>query len=295
MDVRVLRYFLAIAQERSISHAAQVLHVSQPALSRQMHDLETELGTKLFDRGPREIKLTQDGHYLRERANEIVTLVDKTAFNLQSNQVIISGRLDIGAGESVGMQCIMDVISHILKDYPEVHIRLHSGDFGDVAAKLDAGVLDFGVIMGEQPLQQYNTLRLPEVDHWGVLMPVHARLATQTVIHPADLLGQPLIISEQALMQSRFLDWWGNLGEQMNIVGTYNLIFNAALLAKNGSGYTLAFEHLIDTSKNSKLTFRRLAPEVTDPITIIWKKNQTLSNVAQLFLHRLQATIKRPN
>ncbi|WP_412989869.1 LysR family transcriptional regulator [Pediococcus siamensis] len=291
MDVRVLRYFLAIAQEHNISRAAQTLHISQPALSRQISDLETELGVKLFERGPREIKLTTDGHYLRERANEIVGLVDKTAFNLQSNHFIISGRLDIGAGESVGMQRIMDVIGNILKDYPDVRIQLHSGDSEDVEAQLDAGVLDFGVIMGEQALAQYGALKLPEVDHWGVVLPADAVLAQKSTITAEELLGHPLIVSEQALQHSRFLDWWHNLEDQMTIIGTYNLIFNGALLVRNGSCYALTFEHLLNTHENPGITFRRFSPALTDPITVIWKKNQTLSNVAQLFLQRLRANV----
>ncbi|MBA1433735.1 LysR family transcriptional regulator [Bombilactobacillus bombi] len=290
MDVRVLRYFLAIAQEHNISHAAHFLHISQPALSRQISDLETELGVKLFERGPRSIKLTSQGHYLRERAQEIISLVDKTEYNLQASQLSISGELDIGGGESIGMQRIMDVISEIIQDYPNVQIHLHSGDAADVEAKLDAGTLDFGVIMGFKPLQQYNSLRLPDKNYWGVILPAASPLKNKTAITPQDLLGYPLVISEQAQQADRFQDWWRPVFEKLHIVGTYNLIFNAALLVKNQGCLALSFEHLIDL-RNSQLEFRRLKPTVLEPITIIWKQNQTLSSVAQLFLQRLKTNI----
>lgn len=294
MDIRVLRYFLAIVQEKNISKAAAYLHVSQPALSRQVNDLETELGVKLFNRGSREITLTTDGHYLHQRAREIVNLVDKTAYNLQSNIEVISGELDIGAGESIGMQRIMDIISSIIKDYPDVTIKLHSGDSTDVEAKLASELIDFGVIMGEKSLTQYETLKLPEMDHWGILMPADSALAQKSVISPEDLIGLPLLISDQATKRARFQDWWTNIEDQLNIVGSYNLIFNASLLVKTKSCYALTFDKLIDYS-NSELTFRRLEPDLSEPITLIWKKNQILSSVANLFIKRIKDSIKTPS
>lgn len=291
MDVRVLRYFLVVVQKQNISAAAADLYMSQPALSRQMTQLEQELGVKLFHRGPRKIKLTQAGYYLHERATEITSMVDKTAYNLQTHQKIVSGQLDIGAGESSGMQRIMDVIANILKDYPQVQIHLRSGDAEDIGPQLEAGVLDFGVMMGALDLSQYNQLQLPEVDHWGIILPSDAPLTQQTTIAPADLLGHPLIVSQQAQKHARFQRWWRNAGKQINIIGTFNLIYNAALLVKNGGCYALSFDDLISTQPNSDLAFRRLDPPLTEPITVIWKKHQTRSTVAELFLQRLRANV----
>lgn len=291
MDVRVLRYFLVVVQKQNISAAAADLYMSQPALSRQMTQLEQELGVKLFHRGPRKIKLTQAGYYLHERATEITSMVDKTAYNLQTHQKIVSGQLDIGAGESSGMQRIMDVIANILKDYPQVQIHLRSGDAEDIGPQLEAGVLDFGVMMGALDLSQYNQLQLPEVDHWGIILPSDAPLTQQATIAPADLLGHPLIVSQQAQKHARFQRWWRNAGKQINIIGTFNLIYNAALLVKNGGCYALSFDDLISTQPNSGLAFRRLDPPLTEPITVIWKKHQTRSTVAELFLQRLRANV----
>ncbi|MGR3741296.1 LysR family transcriptional regulator [Companilactobacillus sp. DQM5] len=293
MDIRILRYFLAIAQEKSISKAAQYLHISQPALSRQITDLENELNIKLFDRGPREIKLTKDGHYLRQKASEIVQLVDKTSYNLQANSNIVNGELDIGAGESMGMQRIMEVIAGIITDYPDIKLHFHSGDSTDVESKLESEILDFGVIMGEKPLSQYETLKLPEVDHWGILMPFDSTLVKKDTISPEDLVKIPLLVSNQAKQRVRFQDWWSNVSNDLNIIGTYNLAFNASLLVKTKKCVALTFDDLINTDKNSGLVFKRLNPDLSEPITLIWKKNKLMSSAASLFIKRLKENIAK--
>ncbi|GEO67742.1 LysR family transcriptional regulator [Levilactobacillus spicheri] len=294
MDIRVLRYFLAVAQERTISRAATTLHLSQPTLSRQLSDLEAELGVRLFTRGSREITLTAAGRYLQERATTITRLVDKTAQNLQTTAPIIRGSLDIGAGESRGMQRLMALISRLQADYPGVTLHLHSGDAATVAAQLTAGTLDFGVIMGDSPLTHYHALQLPERDRWGILLPKTAPLAQQTTIRPQDLVGHPLIVSQQAATTDRFANWWRNVADQLTLSGTYNLIFNAQLLVEQGHCWALSFDHLVDVGPESRLTFRPLAPDLTEPITVIWSRQQTLSPVAQLFLHRLRANLGTP-
>lgn len=291
METRLLRYFLAVGQARSISKAATALHISQPALSRQMTELEQELGTQLFTRSSRGIALTEAGYYLQQRASEIVALVDKTAFNLQTNQAIISGSLDIGAGESVGLQRIMNIVGQILKDYPAVKINLHSGNAMAIEAQLAARTLDFGIIMGQNIGQQYEFIELPERDYWGVLMLKDDELATKSVITPTDLINQPLIVSQQALEYTQYQRWWATVHDKIKLIGTYNLIFNATLLVKNRSCYALTFENLVETTASPVLTFRRLAPSLSEPITVIWPKNQRLSNVAQLFINRLQANL----
>lgn len=290
MELRVLRYFLAVAQARNITHAAQQLLVSQPALSKQLADLEQELGTQLFIRGHRQITLTSAGEYLQARALEMVQLADKTAANIQADQVI-SGDLSIGAGESLGMQRIMAVMSDITQDYPDVKIHLSSGNAQATEAQLSAGVIDFAVIMGERPLTQYHHLQLPEHDQWGIVMKKDDALAQRLVIRPQDLVGRPLLLSEQALRAQRFQSWWGNLGDQMAILGTFTLVFNAQLLVKHSGAYLLTFDHLVDTSAQSELTFRPLTPSLTEPITVIWKRNTVQSKVAEVFIERLRATM----
>lgn len=292
MDIRVLRYFVAIAQEQNMSRAARLLHVSQPALSRQIADLETSLGTQLFIRGKRQIQMTQDGYYLLERAQEIIGLVDKTTYNLQKKDVV-SGTLDIGAGESVAIQCVMNTIHDLIHKYPEVHVNFKSGDYNLIESALDSGVLEFGIIMGHHQLDNYNTLVLPESNRWGVLMRQDAQLATKEVIEPSDLIGRPLLVSGQIKHHQDFKKWSHGLFDQFNFAGTYNLIFNASLLVKTGACLALGYENLVDVSNDSELIFRPLSPELTDPNTLIWSKKRTLPKVDQLFLDTLKQQIQK--
>ncbi|KAF0491593.1 LysR family transcriptional regulator [Pediococcus acidilactici] len=291
MDIRVLRYFVTIAQELNMSRAAELLNVSQPALSRQIADLEDELGVKLFRREHRHLALTQEGHYLLGRAQQIVGLVNKTTYHLQK-QDVISGTIEIGAGESSGITPLMETLHQIMRQYPEVRVNLRSGDYEDILAGLDAGLLEFGVLMGYHNLNNYNTLQLPEENRWGVLMRADAQLAEKDVIHPIDLVGRPLITSRQAAQRGTFQIWSGDLFDQLNFVGTYNLIFNGSLLVKTGAVIALTYDKLIDnyTTKNG-LVFRPLAPEITEPNTLVWSKNHQLPNLNRLFLDTLQKEI----
>lgn len=290
MELRVLRYFLAVAQEKNITKAAQKLLISQPTLSKQLSDLEEELGAKLFIRGHRQITLTSEGEYLRSKAEEIIDLTDKTSANIQTDQ-IISGELTLGAGESIGMKRIINIISDITQDYPDVKIHLISGNAEEMETMLNHGTLDFAVLMGERTLENYHYLQIPETDQWGVLMLKSDPLTKKDAIVPKDLLAKPLLVSSQALQNHRFQDWWGNLGPQMNILGTFTLVYNAELLAENSGAYMITFNHLLNNSPTQKMTFRPLSPEIFEPITVIWKKNTVQSKVNQLFIKRLKASL----
>lgn len=290
MELRVLRYFLAVAQYQNMTKAAHELLVSQPTLSKQLADLETELGAQLFIRGHRQITLTEEGEYLQARAKEIVQLADQTAANIQADQ-IITGRLSIGAGESVGMKRIMKVVSEIIQDYPDVKIHLVSGNADEMETALKHGTIDFAVLMGKRDLNKYNYLSLPEVNTWGLVMKKGDSLALKETISPNDLIDLPLLMSEQAIEEHPFQDWWGNLDKKMNIIGTFTLVFNAQLMVSQGNAYMITFDHLINNSNSSNLTFRPLSPTLTEPTNIIWKKNIAQSKVAQLFIKRLAASL----
>ncbi|WP_334352575.1 LysR family transcriptional regulator [Companilactobacillus sp. HBUAS56257] len=291
MDIRVLRYFIIIAQELNISKAARLLHVSQPALSRQIAELETTLGTKLFIRGKRQLQLTPDGYYLLERAKEIVGLVNKTTYTLQK-QDLISGTLDIGAGESIALQCVMKTIKEIMHKYPEIHINFRSGDSENILSELDSGILEFGIIMGDRPLDNYHRLILPERNRWGVIMRKDEPLAKKDFIQPSDLLGRSLLLSRQVRRKQLFQDWSQDLWDQLNFVGTYNLIFNAALLVQTGACMALTYEGLTDMTNND-VTFIPLQPELTDPNTLIWSKNRQMPETAKLFLQTLKENLDK--
>lgn len=290
MELRVLNYFLATAQELNMTRAAEKLLVSQPALSRQIADLEAELGVKLFIRQPRRLILTSAGRYLQTQAKEILALADKTKQNLISSTVI-NGDLTIGAGESYAMQRILNLLSELIEDYPEVKVHLFSGDYTVTEQKLNNGTLDFAVIMGDLPLGNYESLQLPEKDRWGVLMSKDDELAKLDSIRPEDLVNRQILNSEQASEKGRFQRWFGNLYRQVNFVGTYNLYYNASLIAKNSKILILSYDRLANTSEDFGLVFRPLSPALTEPVTIIWKHETELSTIAQLFINRLSASI----
>lgn len=289
MNIRVLRYFIEIVREGNISSAAHRLHISQPALSRQIMELETTLGVTLFERGHRQIKLTQKGYYLYERAQEITALVDKTTYHLQSNSVV-SGTLDIGAGESSALMPLMDVLAQILRYYPEVRVNLTSGDSTAIRQQVGQGSLEFGVVMGHENLLNYNSLTLPAQNRWGILMRRTEPLAAKPVITPGDLLGLSLLTSVQSRVQDTFRDWAGDLINQYNFVGNYNLLYNAELLVKAGAGMALAYDGIANLY-DQDLVFRPLAPALTDANILIWNKDHQLPNVAQLFLKLLRERI----
>ena len=290
MELRVLNYFVAIAQELNMTRAAQKLLVSQPALSRQIADLEDELGVKLFNRQPRHLTLTPAGQYLYEQAKEILTLASKTKSNLQSSAVI-SGDLTIAAGESFAMQRLMNIVSNIIRDYPTVKIHILSGDYEFAERRLNTGAVDFAVIIGNLPLDNYASLQLPEKDTWGVLMTKDDPLAKKSAITAEDLVGRNVLNSQQAENRKYFDSWFGNYKEQINIIGTVNLNFNGTLLVKNKAAIMLTLDKLANISDESNLTFRPITPMLKQPVTVIWKRETNLSPVADLFLNRLRASI----
>lgn len=290
MELRVLNYFVATAQELNMTRAAQKLLVSQPALSRQIADLEDELGVKLFNRQPRHLTLTPAGQYLYEQAKEILTLASKTKSNLQSSAVI-SGDLTIAAGESFAMQRLMNIVSNIIRDYPTVKIHILSGDYEFAGRRLNTGAVDFAVIIGNLPLDNYASLQLPEKDTWGVLMTKDDPLAKKNAITAEDLVGRNVLNSQQAENRKYFDSWFGNYKEQINIIGTVNLNFNGTLLVKNKAAIMLTLDKLANISDESNLTFRPITPMLKQPVTVIWKRETNLSPVADLFLNRLRASI----
>lgn len=290
MELRVLNYFVATAQELNMTRAAQKLLVSQPALSRQIADLEDELGVKLFNRQPRHLTLTPAGQYLYEQAKEILTLASKTKSNLQSSAVI-SGDLTIAAGESFAMQRLMNIVSNIIRDYPTVKIHILSGDYEFAERRLDTGAVDFAVIIGNLPLDNYASLQLPEKDTWGVLMTKDYPLAKKSAITAEDLVGRNVLNSQQAENRKYFDSWFGNYKEQINIIGTVNLNFNGTLLVKNKAAIMLTLDKLANISDESNLTFRPITPMLKQPVTVIWKRETNKSPVADLFLNRLRASI----
>ncbi|MDF9480673.1 LysR family transcriptional regulator [Bacillus cereus] len=291
MDIRVLRYFIAVATQENISAAANALHLSQPTLSRQLNNLEEELGTTLFVRGNRKITLTDEGMFLLDRAKEIVDLVEKTEANFNQKSEIISGEIHIGAGETEAMQFIAQTIKKVVAHHPNIKFHLYSGNADDITTKLDSGLLDFGIVIEPANKQKYDYLKLPATDVWGVLMRKDTPLAEKAYIHPTDLLNKPLIISRQTAVSNELSGWLGEEIENLNVIGTYNLLYNASLLVKENIGYALCIDKLMNTSEESTLCFRPLSPKLEAGLNILWKKHQTFSSATKIFLTYLRGSM----
>ncbi|WP_117170108.1 LysR family transcriptional regulator [Paraliobacillus sediminis] len=297
MELRVLRYFLTVAREGSITGAAEFLHVTQPTLSRQLKDLEQKLGKKLFNRSSHSIILTDEGMLLRKRAEEIIEMIDKLETEFSSMKETVSGDVYIGGGETDAMKHIAGVVKELHGSYPNIRYHLYSGNEEDVTNRLDRGLLDFGILIEPADLSKYNYINLPAKDVWGVVMRKDNPLAVKDTIKPVDLLNVPLICSRQAMKQTfpenEFASWFGEEFEKLNVVATYNLAYNAAIMVEEDVGYAVVLDKIVNTSNASNLCFRPLEPRLESGLNIVWKKHQTFSTAADLFLKEIQAIFKK--
>lgn len=293
MELRVLRYFLTVAREGSITGAADFLHVTQPTLSRQLKDLEQELGKKLFIRSSHSIILTDEGMLLRKRAEEIVEMADKLEAEFSSMEETIRGDVYIGGGETEAMKEIARVIKELQLSYPNIRYQLYSGNEDDVTERLDKGLLDFGILIQPADLSKYNYINIQAKDVWGVVMRKDSPLAFKDTIQAVDLLNVPLICSRQAMKQTfsknEFADWFGEDFDKLNVVTTYNLAYNAAIMVEEGIGYAITLDKIVNTSSDSNLCFRPLEPKLESGLNIVWKKHQVFSAAADMFLKAIQA------
>ena len=287
MELRHLRYFLMVAREGTISGAAAALHVSQPSLSRQMQELERDLGVRLFDRGSRRVSLTEPGMRLRRRAEEIVDLVGRTEDEFRLTADTLAGEVRVGGGETPAMGLVADAMAAFVDAYPLVRFSLFSGNAESVGERLDSGRLDFGVFVGHADLSRYEFLQLPARDRWGVFMREGDPLAARDAVTPEDLAGRSLILSEQA---SREMGAWFRRDlADLDVVATYNLLYNAALLARRGMGVVVSLEGIVDTSAGSGLAFRPLEPAISAEVFVAWKRYQAFSPAAEAFLGAVRA------
>lgn len=278
-----MQYFLAVTREGNISAAAQSLNLSQPSLSRQLKDLEDELGARLFIRGNRRIELTEEGLILRKRAGEIMQLVELTESEISEVKNNISGTLSIGAGESLSMHRITGVFRRLKENYPDIRLNVVSGDTEDLQDRLDRGLLDFALIFTDFDRNAYHHLTLEEKEIFGVIMRRDDALAEKKFITVKDLYDKPLIVS-----RANGLDIFsGSQARRLQVAATYNLLYNASLMVEDGIGVAISFDGLVDTSENSSLCFRPLYPEISVSPSLIWKRHQKLSIISQLFIKQL--------
>lgn len=290
MELRVLQYFLAVAREQNISAAAQSLHLTQPTLSRQLMELEKELGKQLMVRGSRKITLTEDGMRLRRRAEEILELVDRTEKEVMQSDDTVSGDIYIGTGETDGVRQIVRAANQLQGSHPGIRFHIVSGDAMDVCERLDKGLLDFGILLGDMDKTRYSCMELPMKDTWGVLMRRDSPLAQRETVSPRDLWDKPLILSRQVDNKSGLYRWLRKEPSELYTVATYNLIYNASLMVDEGMGYAFTLDKLVNTA-GSNLCFRPLKPKMELGMYLVWKKSQLFSRAAELFLEQLQAQL----
>ena len=286
MEIRVLKYFIAIAREQSILAAAESLHLSQPTLSRQIKDMEEELGKQLFIRGSRKITLTEEGMILRKRAEEILDLVQKTENEITLSD-LICGDIFIGTGETDGVRFIAKSAKMLNEQYPDIHYHIVSGDSVDIIEKLDRGLIDFAVLVGNVDISKYNYMKLPIKDMWGVLMKKDSSLAQKEFITPQDLWEKPLIVSRQAIKGNDLIQWLKKDISQLNIIAHYNLVYNASLMVDEGLGYALCLDKIINVT-DTTLCFKPFQPKLEVGMNIVWKKYQILSKASEKFLEKLK-------
>lgn len=288
MDIRVLQYFLTVAREGNITKAAEVLHMTQPPLSRQLKDLEEELGKQLFIRGNKKVTLTEDGILLRKRAEELVDLMTKTKAELQASDKGVNGDIYIGCGETEAISFMVKAAESLKRKGHSIQYHLYSGDSERVFQRLDQGLIDFGLLIEPVDIEKYDYIRLPVKDRWGVLMCKDSPLASQDEISPEDLWNKPLIFSHKIVTSSEMSGWLKKDISKLNIVATYDLIYNASHFAQRGLGYVIALDKLINTTGDSNLCFRPLVPALEAGLCIVWKKYQVFSRASDLFLRQLQ-------
>ena len=292
MEIRTLRYFLAVAREENMTRAAEMLHVTQPTLSKQLKSLEDELGKKLFTRHSFSIRLTDEGLLLRNRAQDLVTMADKIEKEFIALDDVTGGDLYFGLAESYQISLLAREINSFKKNYPDLRYYITSGDTEQVAEKLDKGLLDFAVLAEIPDASKYESLVFPEADIWGVVMPSDSALAKKKAVRVDDLIGLPLFCSNQG-WEKDIPGWAKDKMDKLHLEGSFRLSYNASLFAKEHLGYLLTFDKLVDTSADSGLVFCPLTPKLETNLYLVWKRYQTFSPIAERFLKHMHQTLSR--
>lgn len=286
MEFRVLKYFLMVAREENITKAAALLHLTQPTLSRQLMQLEEELGVTLFHRSKHSIILTEDGMLLKRRAQEIVSLSDKTVQELSHKEDVLSGEIAIGCGETKNMLFLSEQIKKFRQKYPLVQFSIHSAIADDIKERIEKGILDIGLLMEPVDVGKYEFIRMPQKEKWGILVRKDSELAAKESINPKDLTNVPLIMVKRELVKNELASWFGDYYEGLQIAATYNLILNAASMVERGVGVALCFD--LGAAFYEDLCFIPLAPTLETGSVLVWKKNQTLGAATSQFVRFLR-------
>lgn len=288
MEIRVLRYFLMVAREESINRAAEVLHITQPTLSRQLSQLEDEVGVKLFHRGARKITLTNEGILLRRRAEEILSLVDKTEQELSEQEEVIEGCITIGSGELAAVQVLADCIASFHRQYPRVSYDMLTANADFVKEQIEKGIVDIGVLLEPIDMDKFDFVRLKEKERWVVVMRSDDSLAEQKSVCAKDLADKMLILPRRLNVRNELLSWFGGSIADSQVMFTGNLSTNGAIMVEKGLGYALVVEGSLPYLNHSKLTYRPLEPNLTAGCVLAWRRGQPFSTAVAKFIAYLQ-------
>lgn len=281
MELRTLKYFLIVAREENITKAAALLHVTQPTLSRQLMQLEEELGVKLFKRSNHSIILTDEGMLLRRRAQELVALADKTQREFSHEGEQLGGEIAIGSGELHSGDFLSDLLAAFQKEHPLVRYEIYSGNADSIKERIDKGLLDLGLLLEPVDIGKYEFARMPIREQWSVLTRKDGPLSAKETVTPQDLAGIPLLMTARTLVQNELANWFGEHYDRLTITATFNLVYNAAILVKNGMGTAICLK--LD-SEFPDLRFIPFSPSLTAGSVLAWKKNQTLSPTTAAFI-----------
>lgn len=292
MEIRMLKYFLTVAEEQNITQAAKKLHITQPTLSRQIRDFEESLQMTLFVCQNKKLYLTESGLFLKKRAEEILTLNEKTEQELANyQQTILNGQISIGCVEAESSHFLAEMLEEMIADHPQVTFTIFSGTSNDIIEKLDKGLLDMAVLIEPAPIEKYHKLILPEKEIWGLLVSTEHFLTHRETVSAEDVLGMPLICSSRKEVRTMFCSWGGFDEEALTIIGKYNLIFNVISLVENKVGAAIAIKGAVAERKN-KIKFLPFVPEMTTNCVLVWKKEGILSATVRTFIKKIEHALK---
>lgn len=291
MEIRVLRYFLTVVREESITKASEVLHITQPTLSRQLSQMEEEIGVKLFNRGTRKITLTNEGILLRRRAEEILQLVDKTENELLEQEEQIEGKITVGCGEIASVQLLPDVFKAFHDKYPRVNFDILTATADVVREQMDKGLVDIGLLLEPIDIEKYDFVRMRVKERWVALMRPDDPMAQKEGVTAKDLSRVPLILPRRLKVQGELAGWFGNYFDNLNVLFTSNLSTNAAIMVNSGLAYAVVVEGSLPFLDQSELAYCPLSPELSATSVLAWKRGQPFSPATTKFIEQLKCLL----